>query len=54
MLAFLHTDLMYSADADSHAEALYYLSKHWTDVNKAAIAKSTLRERYAGSVWTQQ
>jgi tetratricopeptide (TPR) repeat protein len=54
VLAFLHTDMLYQADADAHAEALYYLSKHWTDINKADranAAKNTLRERYAGSVW---
>jgi tetratricopeptide (TPR) repeat protein len=54
VLAFLHTDMLFHADADAHAEALYYLSKHWTDINKAdraMAAKNTLRERYSGSVW---
>jgi len=50
----LHTDMLFHADADSHAEALYYLSKLWPDINKAdraIAAKNTLRERYPGSVW---
>jgi len=54
VLAFLHTDVLFYSDADAHAEALYHLSKLWTDVNKsdrAVAARSTLRERYAGSIW---
>jgi tetratricopeptide (TPR) repeat protein len=54
VMAFLHTDMLFHADADAHAEALYYLSKHWTDINKAdraIAARNMLRERYAGSVW---
>ena len=52
--AFLFTDILFTADPDAHAEALYHLSKLWTDLNKsdrAIAAKSTLRERYAGSIW---
>lgn len=54
LLAFLHTDVLFHADADSHAEALYHLSKLWIDLNKsdrALDARTTLRESYAGSVW---
>jgi tetratricopeptide (TPR) repeat protein len=54
VMAFLHTDMLFHADADAHAEALYYLSKLWTEVNKAdraIAARNTLRERYAGSIW---
>ena len=54
VLALLHTDVLFYADADAHAEALYYLSKLWSDINKsdrAVAARSTLRERYAGSIW---
>lgn len=54
VLAFLHTDLLYFQDPDAHAEALYHLSRLWGELNKsdrALAARSTLRERYAGSVW---
>jgi len=54
VLALLHTDLLFYADADAHAEALYHLAKLWTDLSKsdrAVAARNTLKERYAGSVW---
>ena len=54
VLALLHTDLLFYQDPDAHAEALYHLSRLWGELNKsdrALAARSTLRERYAGSVW---
>lgn len=54
VLALLHTDLLFYQDPDAHAEALYYLSRLWGELNKsdrALAARNTLRERYAGSVW---
>lgn len=54
LLAFLHTDILFSADADAHAESLYHLSKLWDSMNKkerAASARTTLSEKYAGSIW---
>jgi tetratricopeptide (TPR) repeat protein len=53
--AFLHTDILFYANADAHAEALYHLSKLWPEMNKSdrgVAARNTLRERYAGSVWS--
>ncbi len=55
LLAYLHTDVLFYSDGESHAEALYWLTKLWTDLNKADRAtecRRTLRERYAGSIWS--
>jgi tetratricopeptide (TPR) repeat protein len=57
LLAYLHTDVLFYADSEAHAEALYWLTKLWTDVNKsdrATQARNTLRERYAGSLWNSK
>jgi tetratricopeptide (TPR) repeat protein len=54
LLAYLHTDVLFYADGEAHAEALYHLTELWTKLNKAdraTDARRTLRERYAGSIW---
>lgn len=54
VLAFLHTDLLFSNQASAHAEALYYLSQLWPKLDKndrALEARTTLKSLYRNSVW---
>jgi tetratricopeptide (TPR) repeat protein len=54
--AYLHTDLLFAAFPEQHAEALAALSLLWKDADKADRAdqaKATLKERYPGSRWAQ-
>ncbi len=56
-LAYLHTDLMFSGDADNHAEALYQLGILWEKTGnpqKSIEARSRLKERYAASIWARK
>ena len=54
LLSFLQTHLLFFGDADTHAEALYQLSKLGDSLNRPEIAsdaRETLRQRFAGSHW---
>ena len=51
LLAYLHTQLMYSMHAESHVEALKQLAELWTKIGKpdrAAQARGELQQRYPG------
>lgn len=55
--SYLHTALLFYRDREAHAEALFHLSKLWTDVNKpgeAQQARQTLQTRYASSPWAKK
>jgi len=55
LMAYLHVDVLFYADSDTHAESLYHLSKLWLiakNQDRAAAAKNLLKQRYAGSVWS--
>ncbi len=57
ILAYLHTDVLFYTDGDAHAEALYWLTKLWTQEQKADRAtacRATLRDRYSGSLWNSR
>ncbi len=56
LLAFLHTDILFYKDPNTHAEALFHLVDLWQKVDKhdrATRARNTLRTRYAGTRWAQ-
>jgi tetratricopeptide (TPR) repeat protein len=51
IIAYLHTHLMFSGQADAHAEALTKLAQLWPKVGKperAAEARGELQQRYPG------
>ncbi len=55
--AFLKTDLLFTMDPDSHAQALYYLVDLWGQANRpdrAARARQKLTERYRNTWWASQ
>jgi len=57
LLAFLHVDVLYSSQAEAHAEALANLRELWNEVGKpdrAQQAAEMLAERYANSVWAKK
>lgn len=57
MFAFLHTDTLYSANREAHAEALYYLARVCRELRKLDRARefeTILNEQYAESRWNRQ
>jgi hypothetical protein len=57
VLAYLHTDFLFSGDAENHAESLYHLSLLWPqlkETQRATDARSRLTTNYAGSVWASK
>lgn len=56
-LAFLHTDLLFFTQTESHAEALWYLSQIWPKLDKPDAgfqAQETLRRLYRTSPWASK
>lgn len=55
--AYLFVDLLFYADSEAHAEALYYLTQLWSDARKNGRANDTrdlLRTRYLSSPWARR
>ena len=54
---FLMTHLLMTSEADSHAEALYYLSQIWPkleNTDEANRTRALLKSRYRNSYWAQK
>lgn len=57
LMAYLHVDVLFYSDSQTHAKALYHLSQLWPEVGKsdrAAAARNLLDTRYPGSSWAQK
>ena len=57
IIAYLHTDLLFFADSELHAEALYYLTVLWPKVNQPQRAQETrqrLTTKYPSSTWANK
>ncbi|HQU47067.1 MAG: hypothetical protein B7Z73_14635 [Planctomycetia bacterium 21-64-5] len=56
LLAYLHVDVLYFANPQYHAEALWNLASLWQDlkkVDRATQASALLKERYPNSTWAK-
>ena len=54
LMAFLHTHLLFTGHPDTHAEALFHLTKLWNDLSypeRAAEAQSNLRSSYRNTYY---
>lgn len=57
MMAFLHTDLIYTNEREAHAEALYNLALIWPKLeqnDRANRARQNLKTAYRNSVWSMK
>lgn len=57
LVRYLQTDLMFFTDPMAHAEALFHLSKLWTEAGQpgeAADARTRLQKRYATSPYAKK
>jgi len=55
--AYLHTELLFAAETDAHAEAVYRLALIWPqleDTDRANRARTILQERYRNSYWARK
>ncbi len=56
-IAFLHTDLLFASQSDSHAEALYYLIQIWPKIGepqRAVESREKLNNSYPGTSWAKK
>ena len=57
LMAYLHVDILFYGDSETHAESLYHLGKLWQvakNQDRAAAAVNLLKQRYAGSIWAEK
>ncbi len=56
LMAFLHVDVLFNAEPDAHAEALYHLKKLWDEMKKPERrnrAEGLLTSQYGGTRWAK-
>jgi tetratricopeptide (TPR) repeat protein len=57
LMAYLHVDVLFYADPETHAESLHWIAQLWDQLGKpdrAAAARNLLTTRYAGSRWKEE